>query len=155
MPTSAILVVYHSKHEHTKHMAEAIARGAVQAGAAVEVRNADACQTSDLVGADAIAIGSPSYFSNVAWQVKKLIDDSIRLYGSRRLSGKSGLAFSSAGTERDAKDCVEALERAFGFHHGMAMLPSIVATDGEPTEAITKRCEAAGAALAAQTAKKG
>ena len=143
-----ILVVYHSSQEHTRRMAEAIGRGARHDGATVTVKTAESCDVSDLAGADAIAIGSPSYFSNVAWQVKKLIDDSIRLYGSRRLKDKAGLAFGTAGTERDARDCVAMIERAFGFHHGMSLAPSVVATDSESAEDVDERCEEAGAALA-------
>ncbi len=153
MATSSVLVVYDSKQEHTKRMAEAIRRGAERAGAHVSVKMAEACEGADLTGADGIAIGSPSYFSNVTWQVKKLIDESIRLYGSRRLKDKAGLAFSSAGTERDAKQCVKMIELAFGSHHGMSMLPGVVATDAQSADDIAHRCEEAGGELARQAAE--
>ncbi|MGD8239204.1 MAG: flavodoxin family protein [Armatimonadota bacterium] len=153
MASSNVLVVYHSKQDHTKRMAEAIARGAERGGADVDLKPVDSCEMSELTWADAIAVGSPSYFSNVAWQIKKLIDDSIRLYGSRRLRGKAGLAFSSAGTARDAKDCVAAIDKALGFHHGMSMLPGVVATDAESPEDVAERCDEAGADLARAAGK--
>ncbi len=40
----------------------------------MEVKRVEECRLNDLAEADGIVIGSPTYFSNVAWQVKKLID---------------------------------------------------------------------------------
>ena len=152
MAKGNLLVVYYSKQGHTKRMAEAIGRGAERAGARVSVKAAEDCALADLTDADAIAVGSPTYFSNVAWQVKKLIDESIRLYGGRRLQGKVGLAFTSSGTERDAKDCLKMIDLAFRFHHGMTMVPGVLATDAEAADAVAERCEKAGAELAKRCA---
>jgi len=42
----------------------------------------------DLLEADAIILGSPSYFRLPAWPIKKFIDESIEIYG--KLKGKVG-----------------------------------------------------------------
>ena len=49
--------------------------------------------------------------------------------------------------EPGAKETAAAIEQAFGSHHGMSMLPSVVATDAETPEDIAERCEHAGADL--------
>ena len=54
---------------------------------------------------EAIVLGSSTYFSNVAWQIKKVIDESIVHYGGDKLKGKVAGIFASAGTSRDGKDC--------------------------------------------------
>ena len=59
-------------------MAYDIGEGAHKWGVDVEVKKVEECQLNELLAADGILIGSPTYFSNVSWQVKKLIDESIQ-----------------------------------------------------------------------------
>ena len=117
MGTKRLLIIYYSGTGNTRRMAEEISKGAEQLGIDVEVKRAEDCRLDDLVKADGIIIGSPTYFSNVAWQVKRLIDESIVLYRGRQLRGKVGGCFTSSGTRRDGKDCIRMLELAFGLHH--------------------------------------
>ena len=82
-------------------MAEEIGKGAERLGAKVETKKVKECRLSDLFEADGIVIGSPTYFSNVAWQVKKLIDESMDLYRKdHSLKDKVGGCFTSSGTRR-------------------------------------------------------
>ena len=58
-------------------MATEIARGAQDSGAIVVAKNVVECTISDLLTADGIAFGSPTYYSNIAWQPKKFLDETI------------------------------------------------------------------------------
>lgn len=130
-------------------MAEEIGEGAEQLGIEVEVKRIEECGLDDLVEADGIVIGSPTYFSNVAWQVKKLIDESIALYRKgRQLTDKVGGCFTSSGTRRDGKDCIRMLELAFGLHHKMKMLPGIIRASGDRGEEVSKMCQQYGMKVA-------
>jgi len=57
-----ILAVYHSETGHTKDMAKAIAKAA---GAVL--KDVNETRNEDLLKADAIAIGSPTYFRQMSW----------------------------------------------------------------------------------------
>lgn len=73
-----ILVIYHSQqYGKTKEVADAIAEGARDAGAEVEMFNTNERRVSlnDLLAADAVAIGTPDYYSYVAGTIKTFFDD--------------------------------------------------------------------------------
>lgn len=151
MGDKTLLIMCFSGTGRTQRMAEEIGKGAKQPGLDIEVRRVEECTLDDIDRADGIVIGSPTYFSNVAWQVKKLIDDSIALYRrSHRLRGKVAGCFTSSGTQRDAKECIRMLELAFGFHHKMRMVPGIVRVDGDPDQRVSQTCREYGAEIARQ-----
>ncbi len=146
-----LLITYYSGKGNTKRMAEAIGKGAEGLGVTVEVKRVEDCKLNDLAEADGIVIGSPTYFSNVAWQVKKLIDESIALYrGGRQLRGKVGGCFTSSGTHRDGKDCIRMLELALGLHHRLKMVPGIIRVSGDREEEVSQRCQQYGTEIARQ-----
>jgi flavorubredoxin len=76
-----ILVVYHSQSGNTETMAEAIAAGARAAGATVTLKKAVDANVDDLLGCDAVAIGTPNYFGYMAGMVKDYFD---RVWGTVR-----------------------------------------------------------------------
>jgi NAD(P)H dehydrogenase (quinone) len=139
-----LLIVYYSAAGGTKSMAEDIGKGAERIGVDVELKTVEECTLDDLSEADGIVIGSPTYFSNVAWQVKKLIDESITLYRKDQLRDKVGGCFTSAGTRRDGKNCIRMLEIAFGLHHGLKMIPGIVRASGDSEEEVSIMCQKYG-----------
>jgi NAD(P)H dehydrogenase (quinone) len=57
-----VLVIYDSKSGHTEKMAEAIAKGAENAGAEVTLKRAENVKLQDFADADGIIMGSPTYF---------------------------------------------------------------------------------------------
>ena len=113
-----ILVAYYSRTGHTRNMARAVAEGAGEgAGAAVECKPIDQVAAKDLLGYDAIVLGSPTYYGTMAAELKKLLDDSVVFHG--QLAGKVGGAFSSSanvggGNETTITDILHAL-----LIHGM------------------------------------
>jgi NAD(P)H dehydrogenase (quinone) len=90
-----VLVAYYSRSGHTAAMAEAVAKGAAQAGASVECKSIKDVAAKELLKYDGIVLGSPTYYGTMAWELKKLLDDSVAFHG--QLSGKVGGAFSSSG----------------------------------------------------------
>lgn len=92
-----ILVLYHSNSGNTQRMAELVAEGAQQLVTA-EVRLKDIAHANhtDLDWCDGIALGSPTNYGSVSWQMKQWWDQQpIENWGRR--DGKIGCVFSSAG----------------------------------------------------------
>ena len=91
-----VLIVYDSRTGNTEKMALAVADGARKVkGAKVTVQKVDNTKLSDLTGADAIIIGSPTYFGDMSGKMKSFIDRTYDIYG--KLIGKVGGAFTSSG----------------------------------------------------------
>jgi NAD(P)H dehydrogenase (quinone) len=89
-----VLVMYHTKTGNTEEMVKEIERGAKEEGADTRRKKATDTKMEDLIGADGIIIGSPTYFGLPAAEVKVLIDESIKIRGE--LENKVGAAFSSS-----------------------------------------------------------
>ena len=96
--SKTMLILYYSGGGNTEKMANAIADAVSESSIAVKVEKAEDFEISTLPEYDGIAIGSPTYFSNVAWQVKKIIDESIRFYRGKQIGGKVAGIFTSSGT---------------------------------------------------------
>ena len=91
-----ILIVFYSTSGNTEKMAHAVAEGAKQVeGATVEIKKAGETKLEDLLNADGIIMGSPTYYGLMAAQLKTLLDESVKVHG--KLQGKVGAAFASAG----------------------------------------------------------
>ncbi len=96
-----ILVIYHSQqYGKTKEIADAIADGAREAGAEVETFNTNERRVSlnDLMAADAVAVGTPDYYSYVAGTIKTFFDD-LYLWdkAGKAVIGKPAALFYSHG----------------------------------------------------------
>ncbi len=149
MSQPSLLIVYYTQSGNTERMARAIAEGAEAAGIQAPLKSVEECELGDLVQADGLALGSPTYFSNVAWQVKKLIDQSIELYRGKQLKDKLAGLFTSSGTERDAHDCMRMMEIAWGFHHEMSLVqPGLICLSGQPEDETRAECQEYGRRLA-------
>lgn len=90
-----VLVTYYSKTGNTRRLAELFAETLKEEGVEVDLKPIVDVKPEDLEMYDGIAIGSPTYYGLMASEVKKLIDDSVKIHG--RLDGKVGAAFTSAG----------------------------------------------------------
>lgn len=88
------LVVYYSRSGNTKAMAEAVAGAMNAAGLPTECKSVEKVQLEDLLAADAIAVGTPTYYGQAAAPIADLFDRSVKKHG--RLEGKIGAAFSSS-----------------------------------------------------------
>lgn len=91
-----ILVTCFSVTGNTQAMAEAVVEG-VRSVKGIECAFKPVAEVSndDMVAADGIIVGSPTYFGQMAAQVKELFDITEQVYG--KLEGKVGAAFTTSG----------------------------------------------------------
>ena len=153
MSSRKILILYYSGSGNTERMAKAIAEAIKSNAVNVTVENVEKFNTSLLPNYDGIVLGSPTYFSNMAWQVKKMVDESIMHYGGKKLRNKVAGIFTSAGTRRDGGDCLKMLEIALGYHHGMKVVEGILRVDGESDKEVEKSCHEYGKKLVKEIEK--
>ena len=90
-----VLIVYYSRSGNTEAMARLVAEGVRSEGVDVECKKVADTTLDDLLAADGIILGSPTYYGTMAAEMKKLLDDSVKYHG--KLDGKVGAAFSSSG----------------------------------------------------------
>ncbi|MGB9887206.1 MAG: flavodoxin family protein [Moorellales bacterium] len=141
-----ILVVYHSQTGNTRKMAEAVAQGAEQAGAAVFLKPSGEADLTDLLACDGLAIGTPEYFGYMAGMVKDFFD---RVYegavADPRLFRKPYILFISAGNDgAGARLSVERICTGLKLRK----VQEVLIAKGPVTEEILTRCRELGAALA-------
>ena len=97
-----IIVIYHSQqYGNTKLLAEELAEGAREGGAEVSLINTNERRVTlkEYLAADAVAIGTPDYFSYVAGTIKTFFDD-IFLWdqSGESVKGKPAVLFCSHGS---------------------------------------------------------
>jgi flavorubredoxin len=147
----SMLVLYHSQeYGNTAAMAQAIGEGARAAGAEVTLVNTNE-QRLDLEQYryfDAVAFGSPDYWSYIAGGLKVFIDDwYIARKSSRRgLEGKPyGLFYSHGGGGR-VRGPLEELFSRMGSQVG-----EIIESYGRPNNTVLEACRELGRQLANAT----
>lgn len=91
---SKVLVCYYSRTGNTQKMAEKIHEVFQSEGLKTDLEKVDDVQAEDLLQYDCIVLGSPTFYGTMAWEMKKLIDESVKFHG--KLKGKVGGAFSSS-----------------------------------------------------------
>ncbi len=101
-----VLIVYYSMTGNTKEMALAVADGvnAVE-GATAVVKSVEEVIKDDLVRADGIILGSPSYYANVAAPMKEFIDAWYFEY-ELPMFDKVGGAFCPGGSRTGGQELV-------------------------------------------------
>ncbi len=115
-----ILVCYYSRTHHTEHMAQAVARGAMQVeGVEVDLKQAGEIKAEDWLNYDALIVGSPTYYGTMAAELKALFDESVAFHG--KMEGRVGAAFASSaniggGNETTVMDILKAM-----LIHGMVI----------------------------------
>ena len=91
-----VLITYFSVTGHTRAMAHAVAEGAAAVpNTECELKPVTETTNEDWLGADAIIVGSPTYFGQMAAEVKAMFDETEKIYG--QLEGKIGAAFTTSG----------------------------------------------------------
>jgi NAD(P)H dehydrogenase (quinone) len=144
-----ILVVYDSNSGNTEKMALAVAKGAEEEGnLEVTMKKASETKPSDLLAANGIIMGSPTYFGQMSAKLKTLIDQSEQIH--KQLGGKVGGAFtSSGGTASGAETTLLSIVHAM-LIHGMIVQGRAddahygVAVMGVPSKEDLAECETLG-----------
>jgi len=111
------LVCYYSRTGNTRKLAVRMAEVLAAEGLETDLKKVEETAAADLLGYDCIVLGSPTYYGTMAWEMKKLLDESVKFHG--KLRGKVGGAFTSSaniggGNETTVLDLVHAL-----LIHGM------------------------------------
>ena len=103
-----VLVAYHSLSGHTEQMAQAVAEGARSVSPAhVIMKRVQEVTAEELFASDAIILGSPVYWSNMAGEVKAFIDDwqfKFGVFPEFKLKNKVGAAFATGGQISSGKE---------------------------------------------------
>jgi multimeric flavodoxin WrbA len=112
-----VIVIYHSQqYGNTKILAEALAEGAREAGAEVELINTNDRRVTlnEFSGADAVALGTPDYFSHLAGTIKTFFDDLYQWdQAGKAVKGKPAALFFSHGGGGRVKQPFEYLAGRF------------------------------------------
>ena len=137
-----VLVLYYSTYGHIETMAEAVAEGARQvAGAEVSVKRvpelvppevlaksgaktdqgAPLATVDELAEYDAILLGAPTRFGNMAAQMRNFLDQTGGLWAKGALIGKVGSAFTSTATQHGGQETTLVSIHTTLLHHGMVL----------------------------------
>ena len=150
---SNVLVLYHSQEfGNTRAMAEAVAEGARDAGADVTLFNTNEGRydVEQYRTVDAVAVGTPDYYSYIAGGLKVFLDDwhIAKKTNPEGLMNKPYALFYSHG---GGGAVVGPFEKLFG---GMGtQVGEIVEARNAPDAKTLKACRALGQALARAAAK--
>jgi multimeric flavodoxin WrbA len=141
-----IIVIYHSQqYGNTKILAEALADGAREAGAEVSLINTNERRVTleEFLATDAVAIGTPDYFSYVAGTIKTFFDD-IYLWdqSGKPVKGKSAALFFSCGGGGKVKQPFESL-----VHRFFQQVGETVGSERPISNEAKKKCLALGKVL--------
>src|ERR1700723_2922917 len=121
---SKVLVLYYSTYGHIEAMAHAVAEGAREAGAQVDVKRvpetvpeaiargahfkldqaAPIATVQELANYDAIVVGSGTRFGRVSSQMAAFLGQGGGLWMRGALHGKVGGAFTSTGTQHGGQE---------------------------------------------------
>jgi flavorubredoxin len=145
---TSLLVLYHSQeYGNTGAMAEAIGEGARAAGAEVTLVNTNEqrLDIEDYRHFDAVAFGSPDYYSYIAGGMKTFLDDwyIAQKSNSQGLKNKPYGLFLSHGGGGRARGPLEELFGRMGTKVG-----ETVASRGRPNDAMLEACRELGQQLA-------
>jgi NAD(P)H dehydrogenase (quinone) len=148
-----VLVLYYSAYGHIEAMAEALAEGARNAGAEVDVKRvpelvppeiakashfkldqaAPVAKVEDLANYDAIAIGVGTRFGRMASQMASFLDQAGGLWAKGVLNGKVGAAFTSSATQHGGNEMTLFSIIANLLHFGMVVVGLPYSHQGQMT----------------------
>src|SRR6478752_4993018 len=153
-----VLVLYYSSYGHIEKMAEAIAAGAREAGAQVDVKRvpetvpeavaksahfkldqaAPIASVADLENYDAIVVGTGTRFGRMSSQMAAFLDQAGGLWARGALNGKIGGAFSSSATQHGGNETTLFSIITNLLHFGMTIVGLPYSHQGQMTlEEIT------------------
>lgn len=106
--TVRVLVAYHSLTGHTEKMAQAVVEGAQSVqNTTVQMARVGEITGPQLFAADALIVGSPVYWSNMAGEVKTFFDNwqfKFGVFPEFKMRDKVGAAFTTGGQISSGKE---------------------------------------------------
>jgi NAD(P)H dehydrogenase (quinone) len=148
-----VLVLYYSAYGHIERMALAMAEGAREAGAQVDIKRvpetvpedvaraahfkldqaAPVASIGDLESYDAIIIGVGTRFGRMASQMASFLDQAGGLWARGALNGKVGGAFTSSATQHGGNETTLFSIIANLLHFGMVVVGLPYSHQGQMT----------------------
>lgn len=139
---SKVLVLYYSSYGHVEQMATAVAEGARNGGATVDVKRvaeivpeevakksgfkldqaAPIAKVEDLTQYDAVIFGTPTRYGNMAAQMKNFLDQTGGLWAKNALVGKVGSVFASTATQHGGQETTLTSFHTVLLHLGMVIV---------------------------------
>jgi NAD(P)H dehydrogenase (quinone) len=138
-----VLVLYYSMYGHIETMARAVADGAAEvdgvevtvkrvpelmpreaaekAGAKLD-QTAPEAQPAELADYDAIIVGTPTRFGNMAAQMRNFWDQTGGLWAKGALIGKAGSVFTSSATQHGGQESTILATHVTLLHHGLVIV---------------------------------
>jgi NAD(P)H dehydrogenase (quinone) len=164
-----VLVLYYSSYGHIETMAGAIAEGARSAGAEVHVKRvpelmareaaekahfkvdqaAPLATVEELPDYDAIIIGTPTRFGNMAAQMKNFLDQTGGLWFTGKLVGKVGSVFTSTATQHGGQESTILSTHTVLLHQGMVIVGLPYSFQGQMIQTEVSGCSPYGASTIA------
>ena len=134
-----VLVLYYSSYGHIRSLAEAEAEGArslpgvqadlrrvpetvpaaVRQAAGQVADDTPEARVEELPDYDAIILGTPTRFGNMAAQMKQFIDQAGGLWATNALVGKVGAVFTSTGSQHGGHEAAASVIQVPLLHFGM------------------------------------
>ena len=103
-----VLVAYHSSSGNTEKMAQAVVKGAESVpGTSVRMERVGLVTADLLFSSDALVVGSPVYWGNMAGEVKTFFDDwqfKFGVWPEFKMRNKVGAAFATGGQVSGGKE---------------------------------------------------
>lgn len=137
-----VLVLYYSAYGHVETLATAVADGVREAGAEVALKRVPElvpeevaqragykcdsmvpeASVADLADYDAIILGTPTRFGNMAAQMKNFLDQAGGLWAKDALVGKVGSVFTSTGSQHGGQESTILATHTALLHLGMVIV---------------------------------
>ncbi len=138
-----VLIIYHSQSGNTGKMAQAVYDGALSAGATVSLKKAADANADDLLGCDAIIMGTPNYFSYEAGMIKDFFDRNFFAMKGK-VDGKPYATFGSHGN--GGVKAIESLNKLCD-NLGLKKAVESVAALREPSSEVLSECRGLGSKM--------
>jgi NAD(P)H dehydrogenase (quinone) len=136
-----VLVLYYSSYGHIETMAEAVAAGVRDTGAEAVIKRvpelvphdvavksgfkldqpAPVAKVEELPSYDAIIIGTPTRYGNMAAQMKNFLDQTGGLWMKDALVGKLASVFTSTASQHGGQETTIVSTQAVLLHLGMVI----------------------------------
>ncbi|WNO54836.1 NAD(P)H:quinone oxidoreductase [Stakelama saccharophila] len=140
---SKVLVLYYSSYGHIEQMADAVAQGARETGATVDIRRVPETAPAEIVAQagfktesehpvledvnaladyDAIVVGAPTRFGRMPSQMAAFLDKAGGLWLNGSLNGKVGGAFTSTASQHGGQETTLFSLLTNLLHFGMTII---------------------------------
>lgn len=148
-----VLVLYYSSYGHIERLSQAVAEGVREAGAEAVIKRvpeivprevaeksgfkldqaAPIATVDELADYDAIIIGTPTRFGNMAAQMKNFLDQTGGLWFKGKLIGKVGSVFTSTATQHGGQESTILATHTVLLHHGLVIVGLPYSFQGQTT----------------------